>query len=652
MNGVDPDFTQDNRLISVDTVLGKDVLLLTEFSGQESISNLFSFHLTMLSGRSDIKSDDLVGSKVTVMVKEGLPGAGNDGPDRFFNGRVRSLSAGDGHAWAKVREYHAEIVPDLWFLTRTANCKIFQDKTAKEIIEAVLKDFGVENVKFNLQKEGDLPKINFCVQYRETAFNFISRLMERFGIFYFFEHEDGRHTLNIVDGNTGCVEATDRSIYHDHLGHMDSPHVRNWTHSYEFRSSVFVQNDLNFTDANQGGSQEEKEDSVLAFPAGPRDKYEIYDYPGGYDISQDGKTLARTRMKQEEAPHDVVEGAGNVNAFYAGAKFKLQDHFFESELGGAYILTAVNHFASDDTYFQTSAQGSDSTVYTNTFRCIPEKYDYQPQRKTIKPRISGTQTAIVVGKAGEDSWSDDYGRVKVQFHWDREGQNDENSSCWIRVGQIWAGPSWGAYFVPRIGHEVIVEFLEGDPDRPIITGSVYNYDNHPPYTPDGGADGGPVTTSTIKSLTSQGGSASTTYNELRFEDEKGEEEIFIQAEKNLKITVKNDRETVIGEDKADPGDDKLIVQNDQNIEIRNDQIVEILNDQKINVTNEITIEAGSKITLTTGASSITMSSDGTIDIEGVTVTLKGSGTADVESPSTTIKGSGVVTIEGGMVKIN
>jgi len=309
---------------------------------------------------------------------------------------------------------------------------------------------------------------------------------------------------------------------------------------------------------------------------GGNTKYEIYDYPGIHTKKSEGDTVTKIRMEEEEALHHVISGSGNCRSFAPGYKFNLDEHS-RRDMNGDYLLTEVTHSASvGDTY---SGSGDDSQdTYTNHFTCIPFAVPYRPQRLTPKPIVQGPQTAVVVGPAGEEIYPDKYGRVKVQFHWDRLGKKDENSSCWVRVSQPWAGKNWGAINIPRINQEVIVEFLEGDPDRPIITGRVYNDDQMPPYTlPDN------MTRTTFMSRsTKSGGSAN--YNELRFEDKKGNEQIFLNAEKDMDHRVENDSREFIGNDRH------LIVKNDQKEKVQGEQHIQIVKDRNEKVGGDASLE--------------------------------------------------------------
>lgn len=666
-NDVLAEFTQEGHFLSVTTPLGEDELLLTEFSGEEGLSTLFSYRLTMLSRNDDIQKDQIVGKGVTVKLDDG------EGQQRYFHGFVNSLTAGSLPVRG-LREYQAEIVPQLWFLKRSSDCRIFQEKTIPDIIEEVLGDMGLTD--YQLKLTGAYERLDYCVQYRETAFNFVSRLMEQYGIFYFFLHEDGKHTLVIAD-HAGAYEDVEQNEVEFDSGRKDWSVIHSWTHGYAYRSGKWAQTDFNFKTPT--GDLLTKENSLVSLPDNA--SYELFDYPGEYEVKGSGQGLTRIRMEEEEIPHDVVEGGGYCRSFTSGGKFKLIQHPFDAEEGETYVITTMHHFAVDGGYI-TGGGGGESS-YENGFTCIPDTLAFRPPRTTPKPTISGLQTAIVTGPPGEEIYVDEHGRVKVQFHWDRKGENDENSSFWIRVAQAWAGKGWGAIFTPRIGHEVVVEFLEGDPDRPLITGSVYNGDMTTPYSlPDN------QTRSTTKSHSTKEGGADN-FNEIRFEDKKDEEEIFVQAEKDMLIKIKNDRETTVGMEtmdpgddklevyneqtivignnrettvgmeKADPGDDRLEVQNDQTVVIGNDQTVEISNDRTVTITNndtldvgnELLITAASKITLECGGSSIVMTPS-EITITSIDVTVEGSASVTAKGAQATLEGSAMTTVKGGIVKIN
>ena len=381
----------------------------------------------------------------------------------------------------KRRNYRAEVVPWLWFLTRTSDCRIFQQKTAPEIIEQIFKDLGFSD--FKAQLSGKHPKREYCVQYRETDFNFVSRLMEEEGIFYFFQHEKSKHTLVLADQKSAYVDCPEKQVDYprDPGSRAIEDHLTAWEHRYEFRTGKWSQTDYNFEDHPARSAplpaklMMTNESTTVDLPDAK--KYEFYDFPGTYAKKDEGDGYTKLRMEEEEVEYDVVHASSNCRTFFSGGKFKVRDHVASSEKGKGYVITSLQHSATEG---YESGDASDFK-YHNNFTCIPDSVVFRPARTTPRPMIHGVQPAVVTGPPGEEIYPDKYGRVKVQFFWDREGKRDDKSSCWVRVSQDYAGKAWGTVTIPRIGQEVLVSFLEGDPDRPIITGRVYNADQTPPY---------------------------------------------------------------------------------------------------------------------------------------------------------------------------
>jgi type VI secretion system secreted protein VgrG len=436
--------------MSIETPLGKEAVLLSSFVGHEEISRLFHFELDLLSDKDNLDPKGIVGKNVTFTVQYA------DGEWRYFNGFVsRFAAAGRGD---RLNNYRAEVVPWLWFLTRTSDCRIFQEKKVPEIIEQIFKDLGFKDYKIDVK--GNHPKWNYCVQYRETDFNFVSRLMEEEGMYYFFKHENGKHTMMIADHKGAYVEGKDADVHrHDTFaaGHLHD-NITSWEHHHEFRSGKWAHTDYNFETPST--SLMANTNSVVSLDG--NSKYEFYDYPGEYEVKSDGDAEVKVRMEEEEAPHDRVLGEGSARSFSPGVKFKVKKHFVKSEEGKGYVITKVRHAATAGIVF-TTGPGTTVDSYTNNFTCIPDSVSFRPPRVTPKPMIHGSQTAVVTGPKGEEIYTDKYGRIKVQFHWDREGKKDENTSCWIRCSQVSAGKNWGGMFIPRIGQEVVVSYLEGDP---------------------------------------------------------------------------------------------------------------------------------------------------------------------------------------------
>src|SRR6266852_3446699 len=525
-------YTQEQRLMSIKSPLGKDTLLLHSFSGHEGMSQLFHFSADFLSENHSISFKDIVGKQVTLQVQH----HGDD--QRHWNGFVSRFACVGGDN--RFSYYRAEIVPWVWFLTRTADCQIFQQKTIPEIIKKVFQDHGFQD--FQDRTQGSYPQREYVVQYRETAYNFVSRLMEEYGIFYFFEHDQNTHKLIFADKpqvHKNCpVQYKVRFNYTPGATVLHEDVVDNWGAEQELRPGKYALTDYNFQTPNTSLMANVQTVAEI----GGNTKYEIYDYPGIHTKKSEGDTTTKVRMEEEEALHHLITGSGNCRSFASGYKFHLDEHS-RQDMNGDFLLTEVSHSASVGDSYSGSAAGSQET-YTNHFTCIPFAVPYRPQRLTPKPIVQGPQTAVVVGPAGEEIYPDKYGRVKVQFFWDRLGKKDENSSCWVRVSQPWAGKNWGSINIPRIGQEVIVEFLEGDPDRPIITGRVYNDEQMPPYAlPDN------MTRTTFLSRSTKGG-GSANFNELRFEDKKGSEQIFLNAEKDMDHRVENQSREYIGNDRS------------------------------------------------------------------------------------------------------
>lgn len=525
-----PLFTQEKRHIRLSTVLGKDVLLVEGFHGSEGISCLFNYELSLLSENQGIAFEEIVGTVVTVAID--LPGGGK----RFFNGIISKFAQTSGRGTSgddtRVSNYRATMVPWFWLLGRSAESRIYQHLSVPDIAEQIFKEHGFPD--FQLKLQGSYPKREYCVQHRESHCNFVSRLLEDEGIHYFFEHGDGKHKMILADAPRASLPCPgqESASYQIRLpAQSDEDFVTALEKAQEIRPALYALNDFNF----QIPHTSLHICSPSTFKLGPG-KREVYDFPGNYEKKSQGDRLARVRMEEEEARITTIVGSSNCRAFATGFRFTLKNYHRRELDNKELVLTSIKHHATQ------SVQAGGDFDYQNRFTCIPAEVPFRPARLAPKPVVHGSQTAMVVGPAGEEIHVDAYGRVKVQFHWDREGKKDEKSSCWIRVSQLWAGAGWGALFIPRIGEEVIVDFLEGDPDRPIITGRVYNGLSQPPY---------PLpaqkTRSSIKSSSSPGGGG---FNELRFEDKKGEEEIYLHGQKDWNIQILNDKNQLIGRDET------------------------------------------------------------------------------------------------------
>ncbi|HKS24317.1 MAG TPA: type VI secretion system tip protein TssI/VgrG [Thermoanaerobaculia bacterium] len=609
-------FVQANHYLSISTPLGKDKLLLRRLRGEERVSGLFHFFLDMQSEDPALDFSKIVGKSATVTVELA------DGSKRYVNGIVgRFVQAGGD---ARFINYHAELRPWLWLTTMSADCRIWQNKSVVDIVTGLFKELGFTD--FRNATSGTYDPLEYCVQYNETHFAFVSRLLEDAGISYFFEHADGKHTLVLADASSAykaCPGAAKVTVGTDSVWQQQNV-VTSCVLEENVISGAYAVDDYSFetpaTDLT-GTSKSTKATNG----SGRR----VYEYPGGFTKKNPADATAKRRMEELEVPNKVLRGASYCRAFFAGAKTTLEKHY-RSDANTAYLLLAVEHEATE--------QG-----YANSFEAVPADVPLRPQRRTPRPRIAGTQTAAVVGKSGEEIWTDKYGRVKVQFHWDQKGKSDENSSCWIRVAQGWAGKSWGAMFLPRIGQEVVVTFLDGDPDRPLITGAVYNATNTVPY-----ALPSEQTKSTVKSNSSKDGGGG--FNELRFEDKKDSEEIFVQAQKDLNVTVKNDETVTVGAKKeSGKGNQTISVYNNRAITVEEGkQSLEVKKgDREVTVTkgNETHSVAGTRAVKVTKAETHTSSDNYTHDVsKNYTLKVTGNLVIDVTG-NVTIKSGANLTVQ-------
>jgi type VI secretion system secreted protein VgrG len=704
---------QAERFLSVTTPLGPDKLVLTGFEGVEEMSRLFSYRLQMVSKDKNIDIKKILGQSISVAI-------GPPQKRRWFNGICNRWEMG-GDFGRDYRIYHAQIVPKLWLLTRRTNIRTFQHLATPDILKEVL---GAGNGTFQLQ--GSFDPRNYCVQYRETDFNFISRLMEEEGIFYYFKHSEGKHELVLANSSQWPDSADNEVEYRTDLDINNAvAHVSGWTPRYDFRSGKLTLRDQNFELPDK--NFEQSKNTLLEVNAFK--EHELYDFfgygdyavldgvdKGGGDqpanlqkIFQHAPRLAGVRMQEEEARYEEVDGQGNCRGFSPGLKFKVTKHVFPEQQNKDYFLIQVRHSASDLTHLP--AQGGAPT-YTNSFICAPTARQWRPASITPKPRVQGPHTAFVVGTAGEEIFTDKYGRVKIQFVWDRQGQKDADSSCWVRVAQMWAGKQWGSMFIPRVGMEVIVDFLDGDPDRPIITGCVYNADFMPPYTlPDNKTQSG------VKTRSSKSGGAAD-FNELRFEDKKDSEDIYFHAQKDFHRVVENDDDLKVGHDQTievknhrtetvkeghetvtiekgkrthtvegdesltvktghrtvsvdtgndthtvktgnrevsvDTGNDKHTIKTgnrDVSVDMGNDTLTIKMGNQTTKLSlGKQEVEAMQSIELKVGQSSVKIDQTG-VTIKGMMVTIEGQTMLEAKGLMTTVKGTAMTTVQGALVKI-
>lgn len=545
--GEDPEFVQADRVLTVDKIGGFE-FLLGSYVGSEEISGLFHFQLETTSSELNVKAADVIGQPISFRLEDDSKiDPDNVAPSREYNGIVAEMYAGQKSV--DCRDYTFVVVPWFWMLTKRSDCRIFQEKSVVEIVEVVFNNLGFKDFdKSNVR--ATYPKLEYCVQYRETDFDFVSRLLEEFGIFYFFRFAMGKHTMVLADSSVVHANCEQKDVRQTH-GSLDERHIRNW-----IKHSSHISGKVSYRDYNHTTPAETLESEATSVVDLPKIKdYEIYDYPGRYINVADGGKIAKTRIEAAEVEHCIVEGDSGCDAFACGTKFTVKAHDCDEEKGQEFVLTGVVHHA----HLMPMSDVKPRVYYVNEFEAIPKAVTFRPARVTERPVVRGPQTAVVVGVAGEEIDPDKYGAVKVQFHWDREGKKDKDSSCFVRVAQPIAGKNWGAQWLPRMGQEVVVEFLEGDPDRPLITGSVYNEDYMPPY-----ALPANKTQSGMKTRSTKEGKVEN-FNELRFEDKLGSEHVYMHAEKDFERVVENDDTLTVGT--KGEGSQKISVQKDRTIEV-------------------------------------------------------------------------------------
>ena len=544
------------RVMEITTPLGEDVLLFHRMHAYDELSRLSEYQIELLSSRGDVDLDKILGQNVTVKLE--LP----DNKLRYFNGYVTRFAQIGMHG--RYHLYHATVRPWLWFLTRTANCRIFQDKTVPDIIKLVFDDHQIADVKQELN--GTYRTWEYCVQYRETDFNFVSRLMEQEGIYYYFRHIDGRHTLVLTDSISTHAAfpgyETITFMPQDRALRQEYERISEWNLVREIQPGRYVIDDFDFKKPSvelQVQTQITRQHDLA--------DYEVYDYPGEYVTTGEGDEYVRARIEELHTRFETTRGMGNARGICPGYLFKLTGHAREDQ-NNEYLVVSTQHALEYNEYESMENTGAS---FDCNFGVLNSRQPFRPLRTTPKPAVQGPQTAIVVGPSGDEIFTDKYGRVKVQFHWDREGKQNENSSCWMRVSHPWAGKNWGMIAIPRIGQEVIVDFLEGDPDQPIITGRVYNAEQMPPWElPANKTQTGVLTRSSL------GGTAANA-NAIRFEDKKGEEQLWIHAEKNQDIEVENDETHWVGHDRT------KTIDNDETTHVKHDRTETVDNNETITI---------------------------------------------------------------------
>jgi len=546
-------------------------LSVVGFDVEETVSDTFVVNLT-LAGKEKITFEDVKLQEGLLTVIGGVGAILNDeSGDRYFHGIIRKFK----HAGTsgRLQLYEAQMVPSLWLLSLEEKCRIFQDKPLKEIIETLLEEQDINSDMYEFRLNRDDIFMKFSIQYQETNLHYLSRLLEHEGIFYFFEHYEDKHLLVFCD-----TEA----FYQDIAG---SPFVTFNTnglvaekeniHAFDFserlRPGKLSQKNFNFKTPSV--------DLATKHEAEIETDYEVYEYPGPYGETAKGDTMSQIRLEEIQALAKRGYGNSNCPRLQPGATFTLTDHP-HADFNAEYFVYAATHEGEQPQILQEHGSGG-SADYSNSFSVIPANITYRPERISSKPFVPGLLSAIVTGPKGEEIWPDQYGRVNVQFHFDREGKMDEKSSCWLRVVQFWNGPTWGSQFIPRVGDEVLVSFINGDMDYPVVIGSGVNAAKMPNYTLPANK-----TQSGIRTRSTPGGNPDN-YNELRFEDRKGSEEIYLQGEKDWNILIKNDKGQYVG--------------HDETLNVRNNRTKTVGVDQSLSVGSNDTETIGANKTETIGA---------------------------------------------------
>jgi type VI secretion system secreted protein VgrG len=672
----DPSRTQDNRPLALSTALGKDVLLLRRATVTEQLGRPFQIEVEAISESPKLDFAKIVGTNATIRLNN------QTANPRYFNGIVARFAYTGGGK--KTSHYRLTLTPWLWLLTRTSDCRIFQKMKVFEIVQKVFRDLGLSDFDDALKRKSEYEEREFTVQYRETAFNFVSRLMEEEGIYYYFEHQNGKHVLVLADdagSHTFYPDYKTLPYYPFSAAAREQEYVWDWMVEQEIQPGMWENTDYDFEDPGKQMSGQgvlKRQHAHAELP--------MFDYPGVYKSPGFAEPRAKTRLHEYQAGFEIIRGRGDVRGLAVGSTFTLDNFPVDTWNGKEFLVTSAVHQLEQDDYDSAGEGDAQVPPYRVAFTCILATQPFRPRRLAPKPLISGPQTAVVVGPSGEEIHTDKYGRVKVQFHWDRnpEKSKPEDLTCWMRVAQTWAGKKWGTVFLPRVGHEVVVGFLEGDPDRPLIIGSVYNNDNMPPYPlPD------KKTQSTVKSNSSKGGGGD---NEILFEDKKGEEMLYVHAQKDQNTRVGNDRCEFIGRDTslivkrhqkeevegsrsaAVGGDDSTAIGGDRSLKVKGKDAVEVTGQHSLKVADNVAesfdadcsrvvtgdlyikaanicIEADTNITLKVNGTHIAIEADSIKIGATAKVEIKGDSAVDVTTAQLTTEGSASATHKGAKVDV-
>lgn len=620
-------------------------LVFQKLRASETLNRGFDYRLEVMSTKKDLEFKDFGGQKMSVEFTN------KQGNGRVFCGYVVSMSRVTGvlgESAESMFTYRFRLAPWTRFLKLRQDCRIFNSNDGKaansvtDILKKVFADAGFSSDYSQSSLTESYSSLNYVVQFNETDLDFARRMMEREGIYHYFEHKPDSSKLILADGPSGHSEVTGYETipYRDESEPSAVDSVRGWSRWNSVRSGALVSSDYDHTDPAKKLEKESKD-------KGDHDQaeHEVYEYPGRYADPADGERYVKARMAQLASRSDIIQGHGNAVGITAGYNFKLADHYADSENIKCTVISTEIAAEADKDNWDPDTGNARCKKYKVNFKAIPATVRYQPPRVTPTPKAVGPHTAVVVGQKNEEITTDEHGRIKVQFHWDRDGKFDQDSSCWVRVIQSWAHGKWGSQFIPRHGMEVIVEYIDGDLEKPIVTGCVYNGKNKSPLAlPDEATQSGVVSRSTKE------GTADNA-NMILLEDKKDEELLFIQAERDAERIVKNNDTQTIGTEYKDPGDQTVTIHNDRTVTLKegNDTLKVEKGDQTIDVKKKITIKAGDEIHLETGNATLTMKKDGTITIKGKDITIQGSGNIKNKASSNIeVKAGMNAKVEGGM----
>jgi type VI secretion system secreted protein VgrG len=627
--------TQTGCLLSITTPFGADVLLLEGFGGSEAISAPFRFDLRMRSTNTALDPQTIIGKSATVK----LAGPSSAEP-RFFNGIVtRFAQVG---ASAQYGYYSAELAPRLWLLSLGRDRAIYQNLSALDIVNQVLAAFGVV---IDARVSGSYAVREYCVQYDESALQFISRLMEEEGIFYFFTFADGAHTMVLADSPSAHQPGACPTLRFsgDSVAHPASERVSRFEMSTGLVAAEYVVADYDYKTASTSNATSTAQTHGAT---GVR-----YAFPGRYPSASDGARAAALQLAAQQMDQQTGHAASACFALTAGSQVSLAGHA-NAGFNVAYVVRKVEHRATND-------------QYDNDFDVFPAQVAFRPPRVTARPVVAGTHTAVVTGSSGEEIWTDSLGRIKVKFHWDRTSAADENSSCWVRVAQASAGAGWGHLFLPRVGQEVVVSYVDGDPDRPLVTGSVYNGQMSPPVSLPGSQ-----TQSVMRSRSSKGGAAG---NEIRMEDKLNSEELYVHAQKDMNVAIENAlTTTVIAGDEThvvkagnrtltvSTGNETHTVKGTRSVDVTGDETHTshaafshtTTGNYTLKVSGNLVIDVSGSISFKAGTSLSSQAGTTLGNKAGTTLTNEGLEVQSKASATQTVDGGGMLTLKGGLIKLN